>query len=196
MRNQRTTQFAVSWGKRGKPGDWLNQSLSFSDYYGNEVRLALGSRPFSNQPRHVWVICRFHKQWLLTRHKRRGLEFPGGKIEPGETAEQAACREVYEETGAHVATLYGLGQYQVIGRNESIEKNIYFAEIDTISVKEDYLETDGPFLLNKFPEYLEKDRRFSFLMKDKVLTASMHAAREAFWIDRYRNSTEIQPGPT
>ena len=30
------------------------------------------------------------------------LEFPGGGIEPGESAYQAACREWQEETGAHL----------------------------------------------------------------------------------------------
>ena len=29
-------------------------------------------------------------------------EFPGGKIQPGETSQQAAIRECYEETGLHV----------------------------------------------------------------------------------------------
>ena len=33
-------------------------------------------------------------------------EFPGGKIEPGETAEAAAVRECWEEAGVHVEPLF------------------------------------------------------------------------------------------
>ncbi|MFT8362819.1 MAG: RNA deprotection pyrophosphohydrolase [Sporolactobacillus sp.] len=146
---------------------------TLTDYYGNEVRLAIGTCPFAEEPGHVWIICRFHDQWLLTRHSKRGLEFPGGKVEPGETAEQAARREVYEETGAHVAALRTIGQYQVIGLKETIEKTIYYAEIDSITIRADYLETQGPYFVSEFPAHLSGDSRFSFLMKDAVLTAAL-----------------------
>ncbi len=52
------------------------------------------------------VICQYEKGWLLTNHKTRGFEFPGGKVEQGESLEEAARREVYEETGAILGELH------------------------------------------------------------------------------------------
>ena len=34
--------------------------------------------------------------WLMVRHTKRGWELPGGWVEPGETSEMAALREVFE----------------------------------------------------------------------------------------------------
>lgn len=39
---------------------------------------------------------------ILARNLIRGFEIAGGHIEPGETAKQAAMRELYEETGCKV----------------------------------------------------------------------------------------------
>jgi len=98
------------------------------------------------------------------------MEFPGGKVEDGETADQGAIREVKEETGGHVSQLKYIGQYKVDGREKVIIKNVYFAVIDKLEKQPTYFETNGPVLMKEIPGNIRKDNRYSFIMKDDVLT--------------------------
>lgn len=150
----------------------------FKDYYNNKVQLSFEDHPFSKQPKHVWIICRYDNKWLLTKHRDRGIEFPGGKVESGEEAEEAAIREVKEETGATVHDLYYIGQYYVEGKGGEVIKNIYFATIETVEDQETYYETEGPVLLEKLPEQLKKHADYSFMMKDEVLPASLERVEQ------------------
>ena len=50
---------------------------------------------------YVVMLSRYQGKYLLSRHKGRTTwELQGGHIEPGETADDAARRELYEESGA------------------------------------------------------------------------------------------------
>lgn len=143
--------------------------ITFRDYYNNEVNLSFDNHPFSTDPRHVWAICKYENQWLVTKHKERGLEFPGGKVENGETAEQAAIREIHEETGGVVKDIRYIGQYIVYGKTDTVVKNVYYATIDKLTDQDTYYETDGPILLPTIPANIAYNDRYSFMMKDGVL---------------------------
>jgi 8-oxo-dGTP diphosphatase len=57
----------------------------------------------------AFVLAFYGDQLLMSNLVRRGWDIPGGHIEKGETPEEAARREVYEETGAQLASLQLLG---------------------------------------------------------------------------------------
>nr|WP_088104645.1 nucleoside triphosphatase YtkD [Halalkalibacter urbisdiaboli] len=142
---------------------------TFMDQQGCKVLLTF-DQSLTLKPKHVWIICVYQGRYLLTKHKERGLEFPGGKVEEGESLEEAAIREVEEETGATISSLSYIGQYVVHCMNKRFGKCIYFATIETMKPRESYLETEGPVLVSDFPDDLKNDKRFSFIMKDDVLT--------------------------
>lgn len=141
----------------------------FKDFYSNEVKLSFDDHPFSTEPKHIWVICRYKDKWLLTNHKERGYEFPGGKVEPGEIAKEAAVREVMEETGAVLEEINYLAQYYVAGKSGSVIKNVYFAKVAKLIEQPNYYETKGPVLLDFLPDDLAESEKYSFMMKDDVL---------------------------
>lgn len=63
---------------------------------------------------YVVIISKYMGKFLFVRHKNRiTLEIPGGKIEHGETAYEAAHRELAEETGATIFSLKKVFYYEV-----------------------------------------------------------------------------------
>jgi 8-oxo-dGTP diphosphatase len=150
----------------------------FSALNGEEVVLAFKENAFDQSARHVLVICTYRGEWLLTKHKERGLEFPGGKAEAGETLEQGARREVMEETGAILKSIESIGEYQVSGEEGSFVKRIFYGEAEEILPQDDYLETVGPVLKrgNLLEERMKAE--YSFIMKDDVIKYTLEFLKE------------------
>ncbi|WP_174734921.1 RNA deprotection pyrophosphohydrolase [Mesobacillus harenae] len=141
----------------------------FYDMNGEAVSLSLSTNAFSMEPEHVLVICRYQEKWLMTDHKKRGWEFPGGKREQNESLEETAHREVYEETGARLAKLIPIGEYKIGIGDTSFVKRVYYGEAGLMESLNSFYETNGPVLVSG--DLLE-DRfkpHFSFIMKDKVI---------------------------
>lgn len=143
--------------------------IEFLDLNGNNVKLAFSKQAFLEEARHVLVICQHHDGWILTRHKKRGLEFPGGKREPGETLEAAAKREVYEETGAILADLQFLAEYKVSDVTGSFVKAVFWGRVIRLEQTNSYHETNGPVVVKGDLLTLRFGADYSFIMKDRVV---------------------------
>ncbi|NRD76232.1 nucleoside triphosphatase YtkD [Bacillus sp. BRMEA1] len=143
--------------------------ITFLDQNGHIVELSFSKHAFSEKANHVLVICQYGDCWVLTRHKVRGLEFPGGKCEPGETLEEAARREVYEETGAILDDLQFLAEYKVSGETGAFVKSVFWGRVNTIEQTKSYHETNGPDVVQGDLSRVRFDKEYSFIMKDQVI---------------------------
>lgn len=80
------------------------------------------------------IAARYRGQWVFCRHRERETwEIPGGHRETGETAVDAARRELWEETGAEEFELTPLSVYSVQnGDGPETFGTLFFAEISRL----------------------------------------------------------------
>jgi len=150
----------------------------FFDKRGNKVELSLTTNAFQQSVKHVLVICQYKGAWFLTNHKVRGLEFPGGKVEEGESLKEAACREVYEETGAILDEIVQIAEYRVTEENETFVKAVFWGKINEVSDSANYHETNGPVEVLGDILQLRFGNEYSFIMKDEVISVCIQYIKE------------------
>lgn len=80
------------------------------------------------------IIARKDRKWLLCRHKaRKTWEFPGGHREKGEKIEDAARRELFEETGAQSYSLQPICAYSCIRQGGDASFGmLYYADVEEL----------------------------------------------------------------
>ena len=120
------------------------------------------------------IVARHQGKWVFCKHRERGTwECPGGHWEQGETIEETARRELYEETGALDFSLTPVCVYSVVNEVPRITLQesfgmLYYAdissfgplpemEIERIRLSEDYPESwtypdIQPILMEKVKE--------------------------------------------
>ncbi|MCU0407626.1 MAG: NUDIX domain-containing protein [Bacteroidales bacterium] len=99
------------------------------------------------------IASRFREKWVFVRHHLRStFEIAGGHIETGETPDEAACRELMEETGAIEFTLEPVATYSVMKDGETGWGRLYFAEIGDIGPVPDISEIAEVVFLDTLPQ--------------------------------------------
>jgi 8-oxo-dGTP diphosphatase len=120
------------------------------------------------------IAAKYGKKWIFVRHNERDTwEIPGGHIDGEETSEEAARRELMEETGAIEFNLECVATYSVSKNDRTGFGRLYFAEIirmgpipDISEIAEvkamDHLPDEltypdiQPYMLQKVSEYLKQ----------------------------------------
>ncbi|MGJ5711639.1 RNA deprotection pyrophosphohydrolase [Staphylococcus auricularis] len=152
--------------------------MKFKDKENDDVYLTFKSDE-TDEPdgKHVLIIPLWEGQYLFTQHKERGIEFPGGKVEKGETSMQAMHRELYEETGAVVKAYQYIAQYYVDRtQGKGFYKDVFVASIKHIKEKSDYLETLGPVSYTDLTDIPHEQK--SYLLEDPAILACVEYAKK------------------
>jgi len=103
---------------------------------------------------YVVIGARFDEKWIFVRHRDRVTwEMPAGHIEKDESADQAAVRELFEETGAVDSALVHICDYSVrIDQNTNYGR-LYGAVINKLDPRLEY-ETEERQFSNELPAEL------------------------------------------
>ncbi len=98
------------------------------------------------------IVARYLGKWIYVRHSdRQTWEIAGGHIEPGESADFAAERELMEETGATKFKIECVATYSVEKEGRMDFGRLYFADVTLLGPIPDISEIAEILLLDSLP---------------------------------------------
>jgi 8-oxo-dGTP diphosphatase len=102
------------------------------------------------------VIAAFYNHsWIFVRHRNRiTWEIAGGHIENGESPDEAAGRELAEETGAEVFDLECVATYSVEQEGRTGYGRLFVANVSRLGQVPDKSEIAEVKLMDQLPENL------------------------------------------
>ncbi len=134
--------------------------------------------------KYVVIVSRYMGKWVFCRHKKRKTwELPGGHIEKGESADEAARRELHEETGALAFQLKPVNIYAVQSDNQKTLGMLYFAEIETLGDLPYEMEMAEIGLFDDLPEALTHGeiQPYLFAYVRAFLTPKIKTEEDELW---------------
>jgi 8-oxo-dGTP diphosphatase len=101
------------------------------------------------------IAAKFKGKWIYVRHHQRStVEIAGGHIEIGETSDEAARRELIEETGAIHFNIIRVATYSVMKDGVKGYGRLYLADVYELGPIPDVSEIAEVILLDHLPANL------------------------------------------
>jgi 8-oxo-dGTP diphosphatase len=114
----------------------------YAPYFDPEVKLTYSV-----------ISARYDGKWIFVRHHERStFEIPGGHIEEGENSDQAASRELMEETGSLKFSIQCVSTYSVLKDGHTGWGRLYLADVTEIGPIPDISEIAEVMFSDHFTE--------------------------------------------
>lgn len=120
-----------------------------------EVRFYPPDSMEDHRLKYAVIMASYDGKWIFCRHKSRTTwEIPGGHREANETIEQAARRELWEETGVSDAKLQPVSVYGVYDGTCETFGMLFYAEAEQLSTLDQHYEIAEIVLSDTLPDKL------------------------------------------